>query len=337
MPLFLVGELLPPEVDGHRVQANDIDLDPTTRTAVIGYNMAGDVFAGAMQVVDFRDAARPVLLAEVLFHDADVSAVLKKGTFYYAGLACGDPTLPTPAVLREFRQFTAGFGSTGQWLQLPSWAVTDLASTGNAVVAACGAANGALVHVDRTTMRAVASVSEIDARAVCFDASGDLLGACGTGMLVRRALPDLAERARASIVGYGQAGAKGTIEAAGGRVFLGAGDGGFQVRDLDGNLLEALDNRSFENAWANLAVTNAASVRGNLAFVAAGALGVQVVDLGRWTPGVDPNGGGSGLVVLGEIDFGDDVSSNMVKARSDILLVAGGLGGVKLVRMGATS
>jgi hypothetical protein len=240
-------------------------------------------------------------------------------------------------MVREFRQFTSGFASTARWIDLPSWAVTDLAASSSSIVAACGAAEGALVHFDRTAMRVVSTVAEPDARAVCFDEAGELFGVCGTGSLVRRALPDLGERARAAITGFGLAGAKGTIEAAGKWCYLGAGDGGFQVRDRDGALVAVLDNGAFAGLGPGLAVTNAASVRGNLGFVAAGALGVQVVDLGQWTAESNPSAVASGLQVLGEIDFGEDVSSNMVKARSDVLVVAGGLGGVKLVRMMTTT
>jgi hypothetical protein len=73
-------------------------------------------------------------------------------------------------------------------------------------------------------------------------------------------------------------------------------------------------------------------VRGNLAIVACGALGVKVVDLGQWNPAA-PAGTASGLTVLGTLDFPDGLSSNMVKARSTVLVVAAGTGGVKLVRM----
>jgi hypothetical protein len=91
--LTLVGEVLPPDVDGRVVMANDIDFDATSRIAVVSYNLAGDERAGAMQVIDFRVANHPVLVAEFLFHDADVGAVLKRGSYIYVGLASDDPSL----------------------------------------------------------------------------------------------------------------------------------------------------------------------------------------------------------------------------------------------------
>jgi hypothetical protein len=71
---------------------------------------------------------------------------------------------------------------------------------------------------------------------------------------------------------------------------------------------------------------------GSLGYVAAGALGIQVVDLGRW----GTVGATTGLRVLGQLGFEDGFSSNMVKARSNIMVVAAGRGGLELVRLTQT-
>ena len=46
--LTLVGHVLSPLVDGQAVQANDIDFDPVSRIAVVGYNLAGGRFPLAL-------------------------------------------------------------------------------------------------------------------------------------------------------------------------------------------------------------------------------------------------------------------------------------------------
>ena len=284
-------------------------------------------------MIDFRTADHPLLVGEVLFHDADVNAVLKRGTNIYVGLASSDPTLASPALLEEFRLGTGGLASTGQWLDLPSWAVTDLAGSGNSLTVAVGARDGGVVLVDRTLMRQVAFALAPDARALCFDAAGQSWDVCGgVAALSRRALPDLALRAQAAVTGFALDGAKGTLEIAGPYCYLGAGEGGFQVRDQNGALLEALDTTAFDGTAPGLAVVNAVSVNGSLGFVAAGARGIQVVDMGRYD-GTAPGAVDHGLQVLGELVFQDGFSSNMVKARSNVLVAAAGSGGVELVRM----
>jgi len=330
--LELVGEVMAPVVDGHVVQANDIDIDPSSRIAVVGYNLAGEEFAGAMQIVDFRVSDHPVLVAEFLFHDADVNAVLKRGTYVYVGLASNAAGLESPAMMQEFRQFTSGWNTTGQWMSLPSATVTDLAGFGSTTIAvSVGSRNGGVMHVDRTTMHGVAFAAENDTRSLCFDAAGTLWSVSGGAALAHYTLPSLTTLAHNPIDGFGLEGAKGTVESVGSYLYLGAGDGGFQVRDRDGALMETLANSSYGALNPGLAVTNAVSVVGSMAYVAAGALGIQVVDLGRWG-----GGGTEGLRVLGQLGFEDGFSSNMVKARSNIMVVAAGRGGLELVRLTQT-
>ncbi len=79
------------------------------------------------------------------------------------------------------------------------------------------------------------------------------------------------------------------------------------------------------------------SLNGGLAFVAAGALGVQVVKVSAatsWSLGGGPDQ--DGLEVLGELKFGEGLSSNMVKTRTNVMVVAAGRGGVRLVTLSGT-
>ena len=65
-----------------------------------------------------------------------------------------------------------------------------------------------------------------------------------------------------------------------------------------------------------------------------GALGVQVVKVAgarSWAVGGGPDP--AGLEVLGQLGFEDGMSSNMVKSANNVMVVAAGLGGIKLVVM----
>ncbi len=134
------------------------------------------------------------------------------------------------------------------------------------------------------------------------------------------------------IAGYGQLGAKGTIEWSSGRCYLGSGDAGLQVRDDGGDMLAQLANAEFNNRVAE-GVVNAFTVSNHLGFVAAGPAGVQVVRLGRYRCDGREAEDNSNLCVLGELDLEEGASCNAVRARNDLLVVAGGSGGVKLVSM----
>ncbi|UCE01247.1 MAG: hypothetical protein JSW67_08025 [Candidatus Latescibacterota bacterium] len=335
MTLTLVGEVESPAVEGLVVQANDIDIKG--KTAVVAYNYAGEVFAGAVHVVDFTTPERPRLVSELLYRNADVTAVLAHGQNVYVGLGSPDPALQTPALLEEFKLTGAGLQPTGRWIDLPSWVVTDLSTQGPYVVASVGAREGGVAFVDRTfaQFQLDAFVAEEDIRGIGFPSITQLAAVCGTRP--RMALMHVEGRTMMgahAVDGYNNPEAKGTIEVHNGLCFLGAGDGGFQVRRADGELLAALRHEDFSDLRPDLMVTNAVSLSGNLAFVAAGALGVQVVDvvgMRGWALGGGHNP--EGLRVLGELEFDDGVSSNMVKSENNVMVVAGGLGGIKLVTM----
>jgi hypothetical protein len=329
------GEITPPTVNGYLVQANDIDI--SGKIAAVAYNYAGDVFAGAVQVIDFTHPTQPRLLSEVLYQNADVTAVLLHGSVLYVGSGSLDPALATPALLEEFLLSDVGLESTGRWLDMPSWVVTDLSQHGHDVMASVGARDGGVALVDRNAeaLRMAAFVGEEDVRGIDFPTDGELAAVCGTNpRMAMMGVPGFARLGVHEIDGYNYPDAKGTIEVHSGVCYLGAGDGGFQVRGPDGGLLAALRHEDFSNLRPELMVTNAVSLHGELAFVAAGALGVQVVKVAGargWAQGggYDPDG----LQALGELEFEDGLSSNMVKTRNNVMVVAAGVGGVKLVTL----
>jgi hypothetical protein len=130
-----------------------------------------------------------------VYRDADVNAVALLGSQLYVGLASDDPVLTTPALLEELK-YTEGLGleQTGRWLQMPSWAVTDLAIQGDAVAAAVGAQGGGVVMVRRsgTSMSVDGFAAGVDSRGVAWDGNSAIMSVCGApGLLRRSGAPDL--------------------------------------------------------------------------------------------------------------------------------------------------
>jgi hypothetical protein len=329
--LTLVGTVRPPEVDGIIVQANDVDIDGNR--AVVSYNTAGDVFAGAVQVIDFSKPDRPRVISEVLYRDADVNAVALLGNHLYAGMASDDPALTSPALLEELDLTGANLSQTGVWVDLPSWACTDLAVHGDGVVASVGALGGGVAFLRRGAGLELAGFApQFDVRSVAMDVDAAMGVGGGEGILERRVLPAMTLEARVSVDGYRNDAAKGTIEVYSHRCYLGAGDGGIQVRGGDGGLLDGLSCGDLTSS-GSLAVVNAVSCANHLAFVAAGPQGIQVVRLGRYRCDGRESEESEGLRLLGQLALEDGASCNMVKAKNDLLIVAAGAGGVKLVSM----
>jgi hypothetical protein len=326
--LTLVGEVTSPVVDGYVVQANDIDIQGAR--ALVAFNYAGEVFAGAVQVLDFTNPRQPRIVAEILYKNADATAVCFQGDAIYVGLGSNDPVLTSGAMLEEFHLSTNGrLERSGRWLDLPSGVVTDLGSQGGTLVATVGASGGGVAVIDQADLSVSSWHPEDDLRGFDFVTSGQVVAVCGTvprmGSLM---LPSLSGQ-MASIDGFTNPAAKGTVEVKNGLCWLGSGDGGFQVRDAEGALVSRLQNSEFSDTRPELMVANAVTLLGNRAYVAAGALGVQVVDVtsiinGSAEPTMRP---------MGELSFPLGMSSNMVKLRGNIMIAAAGTGGVKLVHV----
>jgi len=329
--LTLVAEVAPPSVDGRVVQANDVEI--YGNKAVVAFNYAGDVFAGAVQVIDFANARRPVLESEVLYSQADVNAVATEGSHVFVGGAAEDAALATPALV-EALEFSPGGGlvRTGIWRALPSWAVTDLAILGQELIASVGARDGGLVSMHQQDLAIAAFAPATDVRAVALGGQG-LVTVCGAPGRMREYLAEGLGLVRSTeIPGYSQEFAKGTIEWASQRCYLGSGDAGMQVRADDGGMLAQLANVEFTNR-VTTGTVNAVTLSNHLAFVAAGEAGVQVVRLGRYRcDGLEAQET-EGLRVLGELELEPGASCNMARSRNHILVVAGGSGGVKLIAM----
>jgi hypothetical protein len=204
---------------------------------------------------------------------------------------------------------------------------------GDDVLAGTGARDGGVTLVERHSMRVLSFTPNEDVRGL--DAAGrDAM--CVTGgeaKLLGLGMPELGVVSRTAVQGYKQAGAKGTLEVVSNRCYLGAGDGGFQVRGADGALLGALSGGDLDARDGRPAVVNAVSVANHLGFVAAGPAGVVVVHLGRYRCDGREADSPSSMRVLGELPLEDGASCNMVKSRENLLVVAAGTGGVKLVHM----
>lgn len=328
--LTLVGDVSPPDVDGNIVQANDIAI--YGNRALVAFNFAGEIFAGAVQVIDFSRADQPRVIAEVQYRNADVTAVAFHGDYVYVGLGSNDPALLSGAMMEEFYLRGARLERTGRWVDLPSSVVTDLGAFSTHMIATVGAAGGGVALIERNNGKDLvvdAFNPEDDLRGFDVISGTSVVAVCGTTpRMGTLGMPQMSG-SMASIDGFMNPDAKGTVEYYDELCWLGSGDGGFQVRNATGDLVARLENREFSELRPDQMIANAVSVMGNRAYVAAGALGVQVVDV----TSIRLDKEEKVLRPMGELTFPEGVSSNMVKVKGPIMVVAAGAGGVKLVHM----
>jgi hypothetical protein len=333
LALTLVASLAPPSIDGQALQATSVHRAQSANHFIVSYNMQGDPRLGGVEYVDLADEDAPEVTSQALFVDTDVSAATSHNFETYLAEATGEPGFAWPAALERFSYKQGRFVlDDSQRVALTSYAATSVAVSGNVVYATSGD-GGSIFALDRATLGVLHRTDLDDLRWV--DVAGDYLVAVqGTpGRLSVLDRSTFALLAAWPFPGADIPESKSTVTVHGGKAFVAAGSAGVQVLSLaTGDVIGSLPVPGVAGLDPTAVVTNAVAVHGNLAFVSNGEAGVYVARLSS-----DPGSTGSddtvGFELLGRLQFGALESVNHVEYQGRYLIVAGGLGGLKIVRV----
>jgi len=360
--ILRVAQVLPVEVGSSSVQANDIVFSGSN--AYVVYNTAGDVFAGALQVIDFSNPRYPVITTEIGLPHADVNAVAVTNEDVYIGGAwdpdfitgydAGDPDRAFIAkiALADLGTVTADEIDAGKVI-LDSFVATGIAVDGNDVFVSTGALDGELEILDTDLVQTgFAAYSDLRDIEIFRGGVVALQGTQDSGLLEGRVLTvddNGSEKDELVIEDFGSPEKKATIEVYGNKyAFLGLSEAGFQIVYLKsdsepGDPVQSV--YTIENPtgldWTDKTDTNSASYNEDLIVTANGEAGFRifrVVDDLDKEDKVENFTEAVGFVPFDETDpDGDGVywSANHVEYRTvsdtaGFLAVASGTGGVNL-------
>lgn len=326
--LTLIAEVSPPEIGGISLQATDVCI--SGNKAYVSYNVQGETFLGAVDVFNISDPAQPVLLANISFSDTDVNGVYNDGNYIYLAGAREADDLNSPAILERVTLQGGLPTDNTELLDLVSWAATDVTVANNNIYVTSGADDGAVSIIAKNTFTVSATYAIDDARGVDIN-SGDIGVIAGTParLLV---FDDLNT---APLHDYTLDGAtipfsKSTIEINRKKAIVAVGDGGVQVVCLnDGSVIDSLAAPAVAGLDPGLTVTNSASADHDILFIANGEAGVYVAESDQRFDSNDCNT--SDLTLLGHLQFAVDQSVNHVAYKNNLLFIAGGLGGLKIL------
>jgi hypothetical protein len=349
--LSLVAETSAVTLANQTVQATDVALKENK--AYISYNMAGDEFVGALQVVDLKKESSPSVLAEIIFEDIDINALYIKGNELYA-VGAADPasrSISTPAVLIIVSLKHGIPQASIDIIDLPSYAGTDVLVKNGYIFVTVGADGGGLVRLKESDPNSYSVDTDFiwidDARSLAVEARllGVLKGtdgqisyfntseltSAGSSLSSVNPVRDVAFSGTATI-----ANSKSTIDMVSELSIVALGDGGIKAIFSDSNddtpLFEIAAVTGYGDLADALTVTNAVTVNQNLLFRASGEAGVDLYKLSKKIRSV-PEGGTVSLTRLGSLEFDDLSSANGIFYRHGFLFVANGLGGMKIVRV----
>jgi outer membrane protein assembly factor BamB len=303
--------------------------------AVVSYNMRGDQYLGAIDVFDISNKNRPVLRSQALFQNADINSVSTFGPFVLAAEATGDPGFETPAVVEVMLLLGDYLVLDGDWrLPLTSYAATSVMVSGTRGYATSGDGGG-LFAFDPNPPPAVDTIALHDARWVATG-SGKVVVVQGTpGQIAVFDETTLAPLGTFPFTGADIAESKSTVDVVGGKAFIAAGSGGVQVLSASTGTVVGSVPRPDPAALGldpSVVVTNACAADDDLLFISNGEAGVYVAQGSR-------NFADTGsetqqqITMLGKLQFGSLQSVNHVAYRNKNLIIAAGLGGLKIVQV----
>ena len=318
LKLQLVATVKSPVLAGERLQATSVDIDGNN--AVVSYNMVGSKYLGAIDVISLSNPARPRFFRRTTL-GADIHEADLNGDNLYFAIGFEDPKYPFTAAfldvsLRKFldKRIEA---IEAQEYALKGFVGTSVSSD-NRYIYATSAEKGGFTMIAKDDFNNKKFIALDDARWVDSDSEKIALL---QGTPARLSIVDKHDFSIKTykLDGLNTAGAKASLELDGSRVFIAAGKGGVQLFDLNKNkVVSKLDFSSHDLEY----VANAVTTDRGLIFSAGGSAGVAVAQ--------DHNGQ---LEILGQLDLGDHASVNHAVYSHGYLIVASGLGGVKIIRV----
>lgn len=315
LPLVQIAEINPPiDNNGRTLQANHVAVNGNY--AYVAYTTSGDVYSGAIDVIDVSDPYKPKLITSALIADTDITSLTySNGNLIIAGATDidKDQTLTNPSIVINM-QLSSGLLTDKYTINnLEGKVTTDVAANSASYFAVTGDA-GSLYKINSSSKAISGKVEMADLRTVAV--SGDkivtLSGVKGVNIYNESTLALQKTFATSADV----SGAKRTMEFDGTKLLVSEGYNGLGVYDINsGSKLQTI---GITTAGEDN-VTNAVSVNDGYAFVANGAAGLNVYQ------------SGSQLSLVGTV--GITGSSNYVKSSGNYIYVASGKGGLKIIKM----
>ena len=333
--LRLKTEVASPIVGGQTLQATSVSM--VGSLAVVSYNMIGNPYLGAVDVISINPGGQPTLTSRAVFQNTDVSAVFASGTNVYLAEATGDTGFQAPAVAELLQLVGNNLVLTGnRRTGLTSFAATSATAWGTRAYATTGNTGGLYV-LDPVALTVLNSFSLHDARWVAVS-GGKVVVVQGTpGQITVYDETTLAPVGTFPFKGADIAESKSTVELAGGKAFIAAGDSGVQVLSASTGLVVGSVSRPDPASLGlspSVVVTNSASMDADLLFISNGEAGVYVAQ-GSQAFSATGSETQQTITMLGKLRFANLQSANHVAYSADkkYLIIAAGLGGLKIVQV----
>jgi hypothetical protein len=315
-PLVQIAEVKPPvDANGRTLQASHVTVNGNY--AYVSYIMRGDAYSGAIDVIDVSDPYKPKLVTSALIPSTDITSLTFSGSNLIIGAAKDvdkDTQLAgNPAIVFNMELSSGLLTDKLKTNYLESRVTTDVAANASNYFSVTGD-NGSLFKVNSSTKVIAGKAAMADLRSIALtsDKVVTLSGTKGVNIYNQSTLA----LQKSFTTSVDVSGAKRTMDIDGTKLFVSEGPNGLGVYDINnGSKLQTI---GITTAGEDN-VTNAVSFNDGYAFVANGALGLNVYQ------------SATQLNLLGSVGIAG--SSNYVKSSGNYIYVASGTGGLKIIKM----
>lgn len=321
-PLTLVATVNPPAFPGS---------DPLTAThayldgdyVFVSYNKAGEIYQGALDVIDISDPNVPRVRSRLFYSNADINSLAFSGGYIFAVGAINAET----SAIATFNSFIARIPVSNGVLDTDDiiygfqqgFNATDVVVDGSRAVVTSGK-EGSVASYNTSDLSMVNEFFMADARSLTLWQGGYAVLDGGSGVRVLNS--SLVETDLITISTDLGATSKKTLDTWQTTILVPEAEQGAGIYQGDtGTLLEYVSIPSIPvGTPAGDAVTNAVSVNDDLLFMANGGAGLALAELLA-----------SNITTAGTIDL--DGSVNYVTSDGDYAFVASGADGLQIIKL----
>mgnify|MGYP006289278047 CR=1 FL=1 len=324
----LIAESLSPEYGGKTIQATHIDI--YNNYAFVSFNMKGAEYLGGVQVFDVSIPENPMIISEAILPHIDVSSLQYfDNKLFLAGAydpTVNDTTYATPAVIDILNlNATMQITGTDTIIDISSYVGTDISVgnlNGTTMIMCTAGDNGGVMIYNASTYSLEFEEDLPDARAIQLhdgkahvlkNNPGEVIVYENNTMLDKYALPnDLTpdSKSELDVNGYG--------------IFTAMNAGGLHYQKTNGTNFQHIPKPDVEEgALEENFVTNSVTVNDELVLIGNGGAGVYV--------GYVSEQRNDSIVLLGKMKFEGSESVNFVHSEDNLIFVASGLGGLKIL------
>lgn len=319
--LYLVAEVTPPSYNGQLLRASYVEIADTL--AFVAYNTEGESYLGGVDVFDISDEENPQLISQAIFPYTDVSAIAYEDNTLYLAEATNadlDPDFDTPAVLEEITLEDGLLSETSRRVAVAGYVTTGVKVEAGEVITTSGSSGG-LTIFDKTTLNAFFYAEVANARDLAVKGNTIAVASGAPGKISFFELNSRSALEAHALGGASEQGARSGVDFLGNDLIFAAGAEGILVlNQKSGAVTKAVELPAIEGVEPSDIVANSVSVNEGLVLMANGAAGLYVGKVKGNEIELD------GVIALGG-------SANVVKSKGNVIFIATGTGGLKIVRI----